>query len=70
MSFPNTVDDLIAARDKRYPEVTAKPGDDPDTIFHRSIQRAVIQDIKIWRASAGKQPPLSRQRGRGRDVSS
>lgn len=68
MKFPNTVDDLIKALDLRYPEVAAKPGDDPNEIFHRSIQRAVIQDIKTWRASASKPPPPSRQRGQGRDV--
>jgi len=70
MTFPNTVDDLIAALDLRYPEVVAKPGDDPQEIFHRSIQRAVIQDLKTWRARASSPTPPPRQRGKGRDVHS
>lgn len=71
MKFPNTVDDLIKALDLRYPEVVAKPGDDPQEIFHRSIQRAVIQDLKQWRARALNPPaPPERQRGKGRDVRS
>lgn len=71
MRFPNTVDDLITALDARYPEVVAKPGDDPQDIFHRSIQRAVIQDLKKWRAqSLLPLPAPDRQRGKGRDVRS
>ena len=69
MRFPNTVDDLIAALDLRYPEVVAKPGDNPEEIFHRSIQRAVIQDLKQWRANAARPTPPPRPRGKGRDVS-
>ena len=71
MRFPNTVDELIKALDLRYPEVVAKPGDDPQQIFHRSIQRAVIQDLKKWREqSLNPLQQPARKRGQGRDVRS
>ena len=51
MRFPNTVDDLIAALDARFPEVVPMPGDDPDEIMHAAGQRSVVAFLKTWRAS-------------------
>ena len=68
MRFPNTVDDLIAALDARFPEVVPMPGDDPDEIMHAAGQRSVVAFLKTWRAGANKPAPPPRPRGKGRDV--
>lgn len=69
MTFPNTVDDLIAALDKKFPEFIPSADDSIEQIFRSAGQRSVVQFLKTWRASATKQqPPTSRQRGQGRDV--
>lgn len=70
MRFPNTTDDLIAALDAHFPEVVARPGMGQDEIFHRSGQRSVITFLKQWRTGAFKDAPPTRERGKGRNVSS
>lgn len=68
MRFPNTVDELIAELDRQYPEVIARPGDSPDEIMHRALQRAVVTDLRDRRARALRplQEEVHRKRGKGR----
>lgn len=69
MRFPNTVDDLIAALDRTFPEVVPQPGQSNDEIFHASGQRSVVAYLKQWRSTAANpMPPEARTRGKGRDV--
>lgn len=68
MSFPSTVTGLIALLDEAFPEVTPKPGDAPDKIFHAAGQRSVVHWLKRMRAEAGKPPVAPRPRGSGRPV--
>ena len=68
MRFPNTVDDLIAALDARFPEVVPMPKDDHEEIMHAAGQRSVVAFLKTWRANANKPTPPPRPRGKGRDV--
>lgn len=70
--FPNTVDDLIAELDRQYPEVIARPGESPEEIMHRALQRGVVTKLKEWRQRALRQPADEREprekRGQGRRV--
>jgi hypothetical protein len=68
--FPNSVDDLIRELDEQYPEVIAKPGDDPQQVFQAQLQRAVVLQLKHWRANSLKLPSTEQPttRGKGRDV--
>jgi hypothetical protein len=69
MRFPNSVDELIAELDRKFPEFIPDADDSERKIFHAAGQRSVVNFLKQWRASASHTPPAPRQRGQGRDVS-
>lgn len=68
MSFPNTVDDLIASLDAKFPEPAIGPNDTMDKIKFDAGARSVINYLKTWRAQSlkGSAPPP--KRGEGRNV--
>lgn len=68
MTFPNTVDDLIAALDRKFPEFVPDADDSIEKIFRSAGQRSVVQFLKTWRSSASTPSPQPRQRGQGRHV--
>jgi hypothetical protein len=68
MRFPNTVEELIAQLDERYPEVVPEPGDSNDEIMFAAGRRSLVNSLKQWRAGAGSPPPEPRKRGQGRPV--
>lgn len=70
MSFPNSVDDLIDALDKRFPEPAIGPNDTMDQIKFSAGQRSVIQHLRTWRENSLRPPTPTSKRGAGRRVSS
>lgn len=66
MRFPNTVDDLIAELDRRFPETVPEPGNDHSEIMFAAGRRSVVTFLKRWRENAGKPPAPPKERGRGR----
>jgi len=67
MSFPNSVDDLIAELDRRFPEPAIGPNTTMDQIKFDAGQRSVVQFLKTWRAQPLKEPTAPR-RGSGRQI--